>query len=379
MALSWTVRRVLTHSDPDSLQAQPGVVALSDGSYLFGWCYDFNNPASRWFRSTDQGETWTERTGTVGGAHAQPTRATNRPTGEVFFLGTTEGSENVSIMKSSDGAATWSQSEVYQNPPGPPFNQVLGTGIILVDRGTLIACGQFDTSTGSPGIPFAVSTDGGGTWTTQENFLATSRASYATAITNAGNGLLFCAAILKPAYSYYPNIFRSTDGGASWHEAGALPVPPNTIHVEIHAITAVTDQIIICCGSGVQTPHSTATHVFRSTDAGDTWSIIAPADIAGWNALGTDGQCREVKRITRDAVILGINNLPDTNAPPWALSLDAGATYPLTPSVLGASIPNQAFALGSIVVAKNGNILLPVYADLGSSCERELWIGNIVC
>jgi len=361
------------------MQAQPGIIALSDGSYLFGWCYDFNAPKSRWFRSTDQGETWTERTGTIGGAHQQATRATNRPTGETFFLGTTVEFENTAIMKSVNGASSWSQSEIYDNGGNPAAPRMMGCGIILENRTNIIAVGQFEVATGSPRLAFTRSTDGGASWTPYGAILAANNASYGTAICNAGNGVLFAAAVYQPSFGYFSKIFKSTDGGANFSQAGNLPMPANTLQAEIHSITAVTPEIIVCCGNGVQSPHTDAAIVFRSTDAGDTWSIIAPSDIAGYTALGEDGQCREVKRITRDSIILGINNLPTTNAPPWALSTDQGATYPLTPSVIGASIPDQAFALGSIVVAKNGNILLPLYADLGSDCVREVWIGNIVC
>lgn len=378
MSLSWTVQRVLSVEVTDDLHAQPGVVAQSDMTFLFGLVTDFNTPQSWWYRTTDEGLTWTRRTNTIGGAHNFPSHASNRPSNELYLLGTTEEAENVSVVRTLDGCNTWSTRKTWQRGAGASAPGVWGHGLVLDERFTLVACGQFETSGGSPRLAFARSEDGGATWSEYGDVLHPAGNSKATAICNASKGLFFAGGVLMPSFNYYPYLWKSTDHALTWELSGPLPMPANTIYAQINAITAVTSSVIIAAGTGVVSPGNGASFTWRSTDAGASWDRIHEADIANWQSSETAVWPQEVYRITRDAVILGIYNTPTGTNPPWVLSLDQGATFPLAPTVIGNSIPPNSVSIGSLVVTKHGNILLPLHSDQGDTNVREVWLGRIV-
>lgn len=76
---------------------------------------------------------------------------------------------------------------------------------------------------------------------------------------------------------------------------------------------------------------------------------------------------------------MGVDNDPTHNYAPLRVSLDQGSTYPYTPAVSAGTMRNFAGVIGSIVTAKNGNILIPIYARNGANNYHEVWIGEIVC
>lgn len=379
MALQFNIRLVLDESSVDNFIAAPGVIQQSNGSLLYGYCDDFNAAFTKWFRSTDNGATWSTVAQTNDGLHNRPTRAANCPENVAVYPANMSDFQGVNVYRSTNNGGNWSNVAGWAWDNVNPFRTVICGGVVSHSLTKFIATGQFLGSSSGPRNSLALSDDAGATWTLGDMLFDNLNASYGSAIAASAGGNIYCAGLLRPTFSYWPKIKISNDRGASWHDSGSLPMPANSTTVEIRAITCVDENVVCLAGFGNSTPFADEPYVWFSSDAGASFSRLATGDIAGWPSAAAPTECSEIRRITRDAVILGISNDVSGSSPPWRLSLDQGATYPITPNVVGGGIPTQAQSLGSIVVAPNGNVLLPLYARGGSSNVRQVWLGTIEC
>ncbi|HYK97640.1 MAG TPA: hypothetical protein VEU77_04545 [Candidatus Acidoferrales bacterium] len=166
------------------------------------------------FRSTDRGDTWSQRT------LPQPTV----PNGRIAFVSAQDGwlmsvgspatqcsGQSVTLWRTTDGAATWSQV----NPTGIDNAQCKDT-ISFVDaqRGYI---GASDPNT-QPHIYRTV--DGGKTWSSST--LPNPPAQRPAAFADFGSVVLASAESGAAPDRYY--TFRSTNGGSSWTGASAGPI-----------------------------------------------------------------------------------------------------------------------------------------------------------
>ena len=258
------------------------VVVSNDIVLAWGRAGSYPNFDDRVFRSVDGGQTWTDL-------------------GEIMDPGTYSGSfafavPDVQTVVASDGAGsmfhsidagqTWTQS--FLSPSGPQPNYLTNSTPVFADSQT----GYFGFGGG-----FVIKTiDGGASWTqissgtglrlndidrfANGNMIAVG--DDGTLLTNINGNSQW---ILKTAFSQYdivavdiigPNevvlldevgqVFRSTDAGNTWSVANS--VPPNLSPAEDVHFTTILDGWVL--GQGFDPPGV----LYHTTDGGDTWTAV---------------------------------------------------------------------------------------------------------
>ena len=174
------------------------------------------------------------------------------------------------VRRSTDGGATWQDAFL-------PFGaSVLGCDPFVPGR-VYVAGAYYD----SIAIPaFGVSTDNGATWDAWPVVQDTG-SIYALDASPLDSGTIYLGAD-------YGEVFRSTDGGSTWHSR-SNGLSPDDIVLSVSASHGDTG--VVCAGS--------VYGMFRTTDAGATWTQasgpqlvmsvdLSPADPAKGYAYGYD-------------------------------------------------------------------------------------------
>jgi len=194
------------------------------------------------------------------------------------------------VATSSDLGATWSSVDLS------------GSGIAAVSQivpdpvnhGGLWACAapngpgnpnRFDTSV-------AYSGDDGATWKLVGTVHSGDWSCEGLAVQPGGSVLL--AEVESPT-SADPSLFRSTDAGVSWHQAGGFH--PDGVHAHgsdgaVESLAFDPDRPSVALATGYKNQASGRTMIFRTTNAGETWrtvKAIGPNHRANAVAISTDG------------------------------------------------------------------------------------------
>lgn len=221
--------------------------------------------------SQDSGATWTPKP-----------KSENTPGFDIYLLGSGQtalgyynnvyDNETFSIMRSTDGGATWQVAKRLHSLGAPDLTADPGGGT------TAAACndgsaGKVPSGYGGNGV--FVSHDGGATWKQ-----TLSAPCFSVAI-QPGGRVLLADSDLSPVRH---QLWRSTNGGATWHRVTfTMPYYPGT-HQRwqreylLMLFDPSSPQTVIADGEGE--------NLFRSTDAGRTWKHV-------WSTFTRPGQKRE--------------------------------------------------------------------------------------
>ncbi|TDR40356.1 hypothetical protein DFR29_11356 [Tahibacter aquaticus] len=209
---------------------------------------------------------------------------TQGPLDTVFALSKGSGQDgDFRVIRSTQGGAQWSAvgaglparieaDEFIQSvhPVDLEFDAA-GQTLYLALVGNYL---QFGDTPQAPGIVSGVfaSTDGGSTWTARNSGLplftgssTTTRDVPALAVHPRRSGVLW-AALGEPGLS--SSIYRSSDGGLSWTQAGALP-PGCAVH-DLQ-VDAAAPQVLYAAGTALQQQRGC---LLRSEDSGDSWTAL---------------------------------------------------------------------------------------------------------
>jgi photosystem II stability/assembly factor-like uncharacterized protein len=181
------------------------------------------------FRTSDAGQSWSYDS---LGFYPATLRA-------VHFSGSTGmtvGTYSV-IFSSSDGGAKWTALSGYSGPYDVNY-----FGVEHVSNSTWIVVGGNNLRPGNLGVILRT-TDGGGSWDTVK--YSPGRVVTALSFANATVG-----------YAAGDSIYRTMDGGATWH--GVSPIP-----VSVQGMSFKDPAVGTLVGSGGK--------VFRTRDGGVTW------------------------------------------------------------------------------------------------------------
>ena len=250
------------------------------------------------YKSTDRGESWQAAGAGVAGA---VTALVTDPSSGALFAGTDVSVDpRNGVFRSVDGAASWSQVYVAEQPDPEVFpEQIFDVAVVPGAPSTVLACTSF------PGL--LRSTDGGDTWT---------RLSAAFSGGPAGCNLLSVGANPQGALhaavgqsGLGAQVYVSLDGGATWTSTGD-PVPGIIESLASHPSIPLR----LYAGTLFQ-------GLFISLDGGATWTATAPEVPGGVEAMAfspSDG----------DRVLLGT---------PRGVYLSTDAAASATPSRAGLS------------------------------------------
>ncbi len=234
------------------------------------------------WKSTDGGTTWSPLTDNFprlssGAVAVDP----NNP--NVIYYGTGELNFNIDgypgtgVFKSTDGGTTWSQLTL---PPGGGIYYTSSIAVAPSNSNDVYIAGYYD---------IYKSTDGGNTWTE----LNLTDGAVDAIVVDPNNANVIYAAYGSGFGGDSTNfgIYKSTDGGTTWTWlTNGLP-PANQIDRVSLAISPSDNQILYA-GINGNKPNSSSSdtnRVYRSTDAGATWSVLPPVQTKSYNANGFGG------------------------------------------------------------------------------------------
>ena len=379
MTTTLHVAKVHSASGPDNNNCNLGALCLSDGTLLCGLGENFDDPTTRWYRSTNNGLTWTAVGTSGGGIHNNSNFAAHSPPNIAFAPSTNLEFVNASIRRSTDKGSTWSQVFNAESPQDPPFRTTVCAQIATYGIHNAIAIGQFQPTPGGAWVHTLVSADDGASWSDGVSIFRENNGTWGQCIANVGAGHFVAIAQSTPTDPNKTAVWHSTDYGASWSIVGNLPYPSGVTILEPTAITIINPTVWLI--SGIHNPSSTGAipALYRTTDAGVTWTVIPSSAIWSWPSDGSPVPIWEVKRLTRDAVIFGTRCPSGGTTPPWRVSIDAGENWDEVTVIDDSGITTDSQAVGAIVTAFDGHLILPVFANPGGTSSLEIWRGTWTC
>lgn len=274
------------------------------------------------YRSTDDGQTWSDRIEGVEPPRNVVGALAVLPGGR-GCAGTT-GTPNVQWYQSSNEGATWSL-----DPSGPA---------IAFTREIVFWDAQRGITAGDHGFIWR-STNGGASW------------SSVALPGNPNNGAAWHVTLPAPGVAFaavagqtQALIYRTTDFGASWH-ARSAGIPLNG---GLTSVSFPTPEIGFACGYVGGSPR-----MYRTTDAGASWNAAGTSGLTGfpWDLHFQDGQ-------------IGLTTISN---PPGGIfrTTNGGVSWqnvwpePISDLVFsdtlhGGATPNQFLPDGTIVVTEDG-------------------------
>jgi photosystem II stability/assembly factor-like uncharacterized protein len=146
-------------------------------------------------------------------------------------------------------------------------NKTVGQG-----RVNAIAVDPNDSNTyyvGSPAGGIWKSTDAGTNWTPLTDYLPQIGVSGIAINPDNSNIIYIATGDDDSDDSYSVGVWKSTDGGTTWNNTGAIPGDPNSMN-EIYIFPDNTNTIIVATSTGIQ----------KSTDGGNSWktTLIVTGD-----------------------------------------------------------------------------------------------------
>ncbi len=378
---TFNISRVASWDDTTFAYTSTGVLALSDGSYVFGFQEDAFPGIIRWYRSTDQGLTWNTLTTSLGTRNSEVCIPAHTPNGVVCYPRFDQFYIEADIMRSTDNGAHWTSVAHYDSAASPPSRSVWTTQIVALEKNSYIAAGQFEPSGANPQLYLAKSTDNGATWTTYAAFSPADEASFCSAICNAGGGVMYASVQAYASLEGHARFYRSSDYGATWTDQGQAPEPSGCTGSVIWSLSALTPQNVVASGIGTDPSSGSEPYVWVTHDSGSTWSRLSSSNISTWGSGQTDFPgCYSVQRVTRDAAILAPSNFNGASSPLWVLSVDGGDNYDVAPTLITGSWNVQGAGQGRIVTTPEAHVLMAAWGQNDDTkLVQEIWRGQLAC
>lgn len=349
---------VLDEPNFSASPSQPGCYVISDFTILLG-AYTNDTPGKfAFYRSTNDGQSWFPVSELPPGDHTFAARLVTLPPNIIIFPVAYEDTNTGKIYRSTDGGDTWTiaASVPFSAGAGQPHGCYGCTGIQR--RGAIVGGNFGGTPASGTLLQFTRSLDAGITWSNNPPLYVDTDGSWVNAIATGANGKL--AAGVASVFGVTPpiKISLSTDYGTTWPSTVPLPATGSPNAFDIFSITWVTSDIVLASGQVSGTGGASTTPLWRSTNAGTSWTQIPSGNISDWHAPAAQRGIYEVRRLTRDLCAFGWGRTFNDGTPPWRFSADAGATW-LVPTTSDASWGSlDGKTSGAICTTPGGKILV---------------------
>ncbi|MCB0727710.1 MAG: hypothetical protein KDD00_09615 [Ignavibacteriae bacterium] len=165
-----------------------------------------------------------------------------------FFVSGITTQLNGRLNKTTNGGTTW-----FDIPLPSPYNAKAAADLDFVNENTGWVLGGMPPN-GGGGITCLKTTDGGATWTQQTNDVGYDLVSVSIDMLDANTGYFAAGTVVS--------LFKTTNGGTNWNR-----VPNSPGNAPYNKVKTVSKDVVFVSSSSGQ--------LYKSTNAGDTWSSIA--------------------------------------------------------------------------------------------------------
>jgi photosystem II stability/assembly factor-like uncharacterized protein len=220
------------------------------------------------FKSTDAGANWTD----ISSGLSVITVAIDPKNTATLYAGTNQG-----IAKSTNGGASWIDAST-----GLSDGSVIGLAIDPQNPSTIYAVmnnagAAFPPAAAAPVSNIFKSTNGGASWTALNTGIPPGGFANVLVIDPASPATLY---ILVPSFGLAPGaggppiggVFKSTDGGENWRMLNT-GLPPGVL-ISFLAVTPSALYALVPTFGGGPGNGPPVSAISKSTDGGETWQII---------------------------------------------------------------------------------------------------------
>jgi hypothetical protein len=286
----------------------------------------------------------------------------------------------VRIKRSTDNGASWSTVATFT--PGnlaAHINNLAYDGVTFTKSGGIIV-GFFTQQSGSTTKDYWRTTDKGATWSGPSRLNNNARAhTYTLSITNAsGKVIAGQGSDTNAAFTTIvaPTVRTSTDHGATWSNGGTIPnLNGNNANYEFGHFAAFDANTIIIGGSCGGITAGGNAPLWRTTDAGATWALVAASNINNFSPSNNFPIINAVCRLTENVGLLAYSPRQGSDPVPWRLTHDAGATFPISATATSTVNATQGSQSSAFCKTPDGHVLCWYTSTSG----KELWRGTITC
>jgi hypothetical protein len=348
---NWTQ---MTAAAPWTARSGHSSVALPDGSIVMMGGWDGSNYLNDVWRSTDQGENWTQMTAAAPWTARSDHSSVALPDGNIVLMGgfTKMGSSTYrvnDVWRSTDKGVTWTQITTIAEWTRRSNH----TSVVLPDDSSIVLMGGAGWDNYLNDV--WRSTDQGTTWTQMTADAGWRGRAGHTSVALPDGSIVLMGGVYSDAglAKYLNDVWRSTDQGATWTQmTDAAPWTKRRSHSSV----ALPNGSIVLMGGYDGSNHRN--DVWRSTDQGATWTEMTTA--AEWS---TRHDHSSVAMPDGSIVLMGgFLNKNDI----WR-STDQGATWM---QMTAAAEWTGRYGHTSVVLPDGSIILM---GGLGDSYRNDVW------
>ena len=274
-----------------------GIAAAIDGDLMIATAQNddsgalTNNGAAYIYKTTDNGASWTQQQKLLGFATGDQMGRCCDLKGNIAAVGSVGIGVGgaVEMYKTSDGGATWTHKQTVV-PSGTVAADLVGQKVALSGKFMVIGAPSVDVLGVTTGVAYVFkTTDDGETWTEK----ATLTDPSAAAGDYMGDSVAIHDNLIVVGTSREDDgvtlntgaalVYKTTDDGETWTYKAKLISPSPVLNDNLGDVVAIYGNVIVA--GSFQMDTAGGLYVYRSTDAGETWTQTAhltPSDgVAG--------------------------------------------------------------------------------------------------
>ena len=358
--------------DAYNFEGSPGINVLNNALLAtvsieegFFGKYDF-------YRSADGGATWNKISSLSHNGPQIGARVVNLP-GNVLITATTDISNNtLKIYRSTNGGDTWNIAQEYPTASNPDSLIAYFTCRGIKRHGAIVAGFLNRAQGGGYNSQLTFSEDFGETWDDTDAIVLSTMDDGIDQLANGGDGAMLAA-------NETGWVHKTADYGKTWEATEAPEVPSGEVHLYARSVTYIDKNRALAGGAITSETDPYWPVLYYSDDGGATWTHVPASDIENWPNSGFALVVHELTRLTKDGAILGVEDTFKRNMAPWRYSIDRGATWKEPTQTGGHPSTDFNMVRGAIAIDEQGNIWSVVDQTTGFVSTAQIWKGTLTC